>query len=396
MAAARTSESDPLKIASVCIRYGGGVIGLTFCPGKKGKGQYSGVWNRDLRADLLAIQAFGAKILVTLMESEELDELNLPAKLLCSSAKEFGLEWHHLPIKDVGVPDDHFEDLWTYSGLRLRNALARGEKIVVHCRGGLGRTGTVAGRLLVEFGDEPEIAINKIRIARQGCIETAAQENYVEKCRPIAFARVKRSQEERVLASLLGGAIGDALGYEVEFKSLREIRERFGDTGIRTPVLSQGKLVVSDDTQMTLFTLEGLLLSLKESGADKDTGIVSSIRQEYLDWLRTQSATSHSRGKRTGRWLAQQPVMHARRAPGSTCLSALESGGHGTISEPINNSKGCGGAMRVAPIGWIGPGVDADTVFQLAADVAALTHGHPSGYLSAGMVAAMMYLLIDC
>lgn len=88
------------------------------------------------------------------------------------------------------------EDLWTYSGLRLRNIWARGDKIVVHYRGGLGRTGTVAGRLLVEFGDEPETAIKSRRKARQGCIETAAQEKYIETCRPIAFARVEKSQEE--------------------------------------------------------------------------------------------------------------------------------------------------------------------------------------------------------
>ena len=113
---------------------------------------------------------------------------------------------------------------------------------MIHCRGGLGRTGTIGGRLLVEFGDEPDIAIKKMREARQGSIETAAQEKYVENCSPVAWARVRRGQEERVLACLMGGAMGDAFGYEVEFKSLHDIRERFGETGIKTPVLHRRQI----------------------------------------------------------------------------------------------------------------------------------------------------------
>jgi ADP-ribosylglycohydrolase/protein-tyrosine phosphatase len=394
MSAAKTSQSHPLRIDPVVIRDGQGAIGLTFCPGKKHDGMYSGAWERDLRTDLHAIHAFGAKALVTLMESKELDEVNVPVDLLGSYANEFSIEWHHLPIKDIHVPDDRFEDLWTYSGLRLRNILARGDKIVIHCRGGLGRTGTVAGRLLVEFGDEPEIAIKKIRAARPDSIETG-QEKYVENCRPIAFARVQRSQEERALACLLGGAIGDALGYEVEFIDLREIRARFGEAGIRTPVLNQGKLIVSDDTQMTLFTMEGLIDSLKNRGTDKNAGIISSIRHAYMDWFHTQRGAAHTGGTPMKGWLGHRAEMQVRRAPGNTCLSALGSGGHGSIGKPINNSKGCGGAMRVAPIGLIGPGTDARTVFQLAAEASALTHGHPSGYLSAGVLASIIYLLVD-
>jgi len=111
------------------------------------------------------------------------------------------------------------------------------ERIAVHCRGGLGRTGTVAGLLLVEFGDKPKTAVKTIRAVRPGSIETTDQEKFIENCKPIAFARAQRSQEERVLASLLGGAVGDALGYAVEFKKLDEIREIFGEGGIKEPIL---------------------------------------------------------------------------------------------------------------------------------------------------------------
>jgi ADP-ribosyl-[dinitrogen reductase] hydrolase len=172
MGITKTSQTHPLQIDPVVIRDGPGVIGLTFCPGKKHEGMSMGTWDRDLRTDLAAIRASGAKTLVTLMESTELEGVGVPAGILGPQAKEFGLEWHHLPIKDVHAPDDRFEDLWAYSGVRLRSALARGEKIVVHCRGGLGRTGTVAGRLLVELGDDAGNAIRKTRAARRGSIET--------------------------------------------------------------------------------------------------------------------------------------------------------------------------------------------------------------------------------
>ena len=393
MATAKTSQSRPLQINAVAIPGGTGVIGLTFCPGKKGAGMYSGIWDRDLALDLIAIRDFGAEALVTLMEGPELTEFKVSTTALGPQVAELGMEWHYLPVRDVYVPDDNFEDLWTYSGQRLRGILVRGGKIVVHCLGGLGRTGTVAGRLLVEFGDQPETAIKKVREARPGAIETSAQERYIGNCRPVPSARVLLSQEERALACLLGGALGDAFGYEVEFDSLPVIRHRFGPAGIEKPVLHHGKLIVSDDTQMTLFTLEGLLRSLKD-GADWERVCIPSIREAYLDWLRTQGGGAES-GRASGSgWLADQPPMRVRRAPGNTCLSALSSGGHGKIGTPVNNSKGCGGAMRTAPIGLL-PFADVETTFRLAAEAAALTHGHPSGYLSAGMVAAIIRVLLD-
>lgn len=86
--------------------------------------------------------------------------------------------------------------------------------------------------------------------------------------------------------------------------------------------------------------------------------------------------------------------MLAQRAPGNTCLSALSFGGHGMIDKPINDSKGCGGAMRTAPTGLLSS-ASVDIVFRLGAAAAALTHGHPSGYLSAGMVAASVRVPMD-
>jgi ADP-ribosylglycohydrolase len=389
MTKAKTSRSHPLLVDNLAIEGLRGVIGLTFCPGKKQPGAMSGDWERDLVTDLDAIRSSGAKALVTLMETDELSAVQVPLTELSEKTASFGLEWHHLPIRDVDVPDERFEDLWTYSGVRLRSLLVKNDKVVIHCLGGLGRTGTVAGRLLVEFGATPGDAIKGVRRARTGTIETRKQEEYVKNCKPLASARTLRSCEEKALAVLLGGAVGDAFGYEVEFDSISKIRKRFGSSGITEPIWHNGKLIVSDDTQMTLFTLEGMLQPLSKDNFSVKS-CVDSIRLAYLDWLGTQGGGVRGKG-----WLAAQPEMHARRAPGNTCMSALSAGGNGSISHPINNSKGCGGVMRVAPIGLVSKGLKPEQTFQLAAEAAAFTHGHPSGYLSAGAMAVMVRSLVE-
>ena len=267
---------------------------------------------------------------------------------------------------------------------------------MMHCMGGLGRTGTIAARLLVEFGVDPEKAIREIRMARQGSIETRDQEEYVRKQRPIAEPGVRDQgalpRNERTLGCLLGGAVGDAFGYAVEFSSISDIRRKFGPAGIQEPSLTDGKLVVSDDTQMTLFTLEGILKGLEGPSPSTET-LVESIRLSYLDWLGTQEE-SHGNLRKSEGWLAHCPELRVQRAPGMTCMSALRHGGHGTIKEHLNDSKGCGGAMRSAPVGLF-TRFDPKQAFELGARSAAITHGHPSGYLSAGTVSAIVRYLMD-
>jgi ADP-ribosyl-[dinitrogen reductase] hydrolase len=182
MPSEKTSQSHPLRIDPVLTRDGRGTIGLTFCPGKHHTGN-QGNWRRDLRLDLQSIRDFGAVALITLMEEWELEKYQAPLASLSAQAAEAGLAWYHLPIKDVSVPDERFESLWPDTGSKLRNILSSGGSIVIHCLGGLGRTGTIAGRLLVELGDDPEVAIRKIRTARPDSIETPAQERYVRSCK---------------------------------------------------------------------------------------------------------------------------------------------------------------------------------------------------------------------
>jgi len=383
----KTSESDPLLINTVRVP-GGGAIGLTFCPGKKQELSMTGPWDRDLDADLDRILAFKPSALVTLMEADELESVEVPPSRLADEVFSRGIDWHHLPIRDVDVPDESWERLWLLSGPRLRAQLATGGRIVLHCRGGLGRTGTIAGRLLVELGVDPEEAIRDIRDARPGSIETAAQEEYV---RDSTVASRELGIQERITGSLIAGAIGDALGAPVEFISLEAIRDRYGPAGIQAYSSSLGKLgAVTDDTQMLMFTAEGLILGFAGGASPGIEELTTSVWRAYLRWLTTQTEPRGSEGEHEGR-LLDVPELWARRAPGMTCLGALQTGKMGTVDRPLNQSKGCGGVMRVAPAGLVGGLLGSvEEAFTLGTATAAITHGHPAGHRSAGFLAAML------
>ena len=150
---------------------------MTFCPGKHDPLAMTGPWSRDMRTDIAAIADWGAVALVTLMESHELDRLGVSG--LGEMVVSQGLDWYDLPIQDVSVPSTAFEVQWEEVGKTLRKRLLNGQSIVVHCRGGLGRTGLVAARLLIELGDKPEAALQRVRAARPGAVETVEQEEYV-------------------------------------------------------------------------------------------------------------------------------------------------------------------------------------------------------------------------
>ncbi|MBV5330283.1 MAG: cyclin-dependent kinase inhibitor 3 family protein [Chlorobium sp.] len=174
-----TSENSPLRIDTIVLPGNHGHIGMTFCPGKKDHGYSGTAWDRNLGTDLDAIADWGADAVVTLMEEFEMQMLGVPA--LPSLLEGRYIEWHHLPIRDVDIPDHHFEERWLESGQRIKSILSGGGKILIHCRGGIGRTGTIAAKLLVEFGFKPSDAVALVRRTRPGTIETKAQEQYVLK-----------------------------------------------------------------------------------------------------------------------------------------------------------------------------------------------------------------------
>jgi len=154
---------------------------MTICPGRQVSHAFGGEWDRNLDADLTVIRDWGARALVSLMEEHEMAYYGIAD--LPDRTRALGLAHYHLPIVDMDVPDHLFENLWYEYGETLRDMLLAGESIVIHCLGGLGRTGTVAGRLLVELGADPEYAIRQIRSSRPGTIQTIQQEHYVRSCK---------------------------------------------------------------------------------------------------------------------------------------------------------------------------------------------------------------------
>jgi ADP-ribosyl-[dinitrogen reductase] hydrolase len=178
----RTSVTDPLRIAELPCGHAGGRLGITFCPGKQGESLEGPPWRRDLEADLDVIQSWGARAIVTLVERHELEMLGVPQ--LGSRVAERGMDWLHLPIVDVQPPGPAFDEAWPAALARLRAVLDGGGRVLVHCRGGKGRAGTVAACLLVDAGMAPGRAIDAVRRVRPGAIETAAQQRYVLALRP--------------------------------------------------------------------------------------------------------------------------------------------------------------------------------------------------------------------
>ncbi|MCG6870412.1 MAG: ADP-ribosylglycohydrolase family protein [Gammaproteobacteria bacterium] len=212
----------------------------------------------------------------------------------------------------------------------------------------------------------------------------------------------RRTVQGRFLGCLLGGAVGDALGAPVEFMKRTEILRRFGPDGIISYAPAYGSAgTITDDTQMTLFTAEGLIRGWVRGCFKGITTYSGVTAHAYLRWLQTQgerpSCDIDFGVDETG-WLFQQRQLHSRRAPGNTCLSSLRA--MSSLGEPARNeSKGCGGVMRVAPVGlfaWrLRQQESPQDTFRLGTELAALTHGHPTGALTGGVLAVLILALTD-
>src|SRR4051812_25466424 len=225
----RTSASHPLQIAEIQPAPSMGKLGLTLCPGKVQSSGLTGPWARDLALDLDAVEAWNAAAVVTLIEEDEISRLQVPT--LGAEVEARHMSWVHLPIRDRGVPSEEFERAWEGVGEDLRSRLRSGFNVMVHCMGGLGRAGTIASRLLVELCWSPTDAIREVRRVRPGAIETDDQEDFVHGCIAVPETQPDQSNQairERAIGSLLGLAVGDALGTTLEF-SARDSRPRLTD-----------------------------------------------------------------------------------------------------------------------------------------------------------------------
>lgn len=227
----KTSTTRPLRIAEVRSHGGYGAIGISLCPGKKQLSAFSGAWDRDLAMDIGTIRDWGAHAVVTLIEGQEAIELRVLG--LGEEVRRHHMQWFHLPVPDVTAPGETFERAWSSAGPQLRAMLRDGSNVLVHCKGGLGRAGTVAARLLVELGMAPDAAIGEVRRVRPGAIETRAQEAHVQRQRTIGEplpATERERRLDRACGALLGLAVGDAVGTTLEFRR-RDSYEPLTDIG---------------------------------------------------------------------------------------------------------------------------------------------------------------------
>lgn len=202
---------------------------------------------------------------------------------------------------------------------------------------------------------------------------------------------------EKARGCLLAGAVGDALGAPVEFMSIDEIVRQFGSSGITGYAPAYGGTgKITDDTQMTLFTAEGLIRASVRGQRKGICHFPSVVAHAYQRWLLTQGHSNPEISAATDGWLFGINELHSQRAPGITCLTALESMSY-FGEAAINDSKGCGGVMRVAPVAFIGAATgdntNATSAFETAVEICALTHGHPTGQLAGGYFAALLTLL---
>ncbi|MCC6216995.1 MAG: ADP-ribosylglycohydrolase family protein [Polyangiaceae bacterium] len=204
---------------------------------------------------------------------------------------------------------------------------------------------------------------------------------------------VQREEADRVRGCLLGGAVGDALGAPIEFDDLARIQARFGPAGVRDFAEAYGREgAITDDTQMTLFTAEGLLRAVARGAHREPAAPGSAIHHAYLRWYFTQGSRPRAVGTEGPEWpdgwLVREARLSSRRGPGVTCLSALGAATR-SFGEPArNDSKGCGTVMRVAPIGLVA--ASERLAYELGAEASAVTHGHPTGIVAGGAFAMLI------
>lgn len=350
----RTSHSHPLQIAEVRPAPGFGLIGLTLCPGKTQSWGLSGAWARDLGTDLDAVAAWNAAVVVTLVEADELERLAVPE--LGREVIDRHMEWLHLPIRDRGVPDAAFEEAWEEVGESLRARLRAGFNVLLHCMGGLGRAGTIAARLLVELGWQPGDAIRAVRKVRPGALETDEQEDRVHGCIALPEYQPDTAMDavrQRAIGSLLGLAVGDALGTTLEF-SVRDSRPRLtGMEGGGPFRLEPGQW--TDDTSMALALADSLLAC---DGLDEH-----DLMTRFVSWMDDGAYSSNGRCFDIG-----NNVRAALNQFKATCNPIAGS------TDPM--SAGNGSLMRLAPVAiryWD----DEEARHDAAARQSRTTHGAP-------------------
>lgn len=362
-----TSTNNPLLIAEVPMRTGGGMIGITFAPGKKQPDSISGHHHRDLGIDLDRIAAWNAAAVVTLMEQHELEKVAIAN--IGAEVRRRHMEWHHWPIVDVDVPDAAFEAAWPARSAKLRRVLACGGRVLIHCRGGIGRSGMLAARLLVESGVSAADAIAEVRAVRRHAVETRAQERWVAAGRLSPLQQPPTSPDnlrDRAVGAMIGLAVGDALGAAIEFqpKPRFAILDDMRDGGPYH--LKRGQW--TDDTAMALALADSLLHDPALDPTD--------LMTRFVDWY------EHGTYSCTGSCFDI----------GNTTRSALmrfKRSGEPVAGSPSPSASGNGALMRLAPVAvrhWS----SREEMLRVTGLQTRTTHGSPATLAASAIFATML------
>lgn len=326
--ATSTLANNKPRIAEIPAGHRGGLIGITFAPGKQQTDGMMRTHRRDLAADLDCVAAWNAAVVVTLIEGHELAALGIMK--LGEEVRLRHMEWHNWPIQDGLVPDEIFVEAWPARSAMLRDMLARGGRVLIHCKDGLGRAGMVGARLLVEAGLGAGDAIRLVRDVRPGAIETEDQEAWVLAGRSSALplpARRKGDVRDRAVGAMLGLAVGDALGAFIEFIA----KPRFavlGDMKAGGPHhLRRGQW--TDDTAMALALADSLMLDPALNAHD--------LMCRFLDW------------KDKGSYSCTGTCFDVGNAT-SAALERFRRDGNPLAGSADAMASGNGALMRLAPV----------------------------------------------
>lgn len=177
----RTSQSHPIRIDTVDLP-NGGRLGLSLCPGKKQAVSMTGGWDRDLPTDLDAVKAWGAQAVVSILEKQELKDLQVT--VLGSESNKRGMHWVNLDLPNDAVPTRAFMEQWKREKSSVHQILDKGGDVFVHCMGGIGRTSTLAAMIMMERGSTAEQAIGAISDARPDSFSVPEQVEFLKSYHP--------------------------------------------------------------------------------------------------------------------------------------------------------------------------------------------------------------------
>ena len=194
---------------------------------------------------------------------------------------------------------------------------------------------------------------------------------------------------------LLGLAVGDAMGYTVDSKTLDEICTDYGPNGLLGYDLVNGYADVTSYTQLAAFTANGLLLGLTRGQL---RGIMAPpvryIALALREWSRSQH---YCEQEKNHCWLSTVPELKRRRCMDTWMLSTLSREPLGTMEEPVNRSDHPAPLTEAIPIALLGQDLNLpqQELTRLGAEAAALTHGSPDSFLSAAALTHAMHHVVS-